>query len=196
MSVLTTAAFIMVAVWLGILTLVIILTIRQIGIMTVQLSMAGPGFSVEKDGPEIGTPIPDDIIAILPQMKTEPGTILLISATCMPCRALADDLRKYHFDSPVITLLTGRRELADGLAGMLSANMYIVRDPQATQIAEAFNIHSTPFALRIESGKVRLKTYVHAADHFLALVDGHKTGNELLTIGEDYARANSTISGS
>lgn len=193
MSDLATAAFILLAVWLGVLTLVIILTVRQIGVITVQLSLAGPGFSVDNDGPEIGSPIPDKVKTALPLKNTQPTTILLISATCTPCRTLAEDLQKYRFDSPVITLLTGRQELADGLAEMLAANTDIVRDPEATQIAEAFNIHSTPFALRVEADQVKLKTYVRTADHFLALVDGHKTVKEPLKIGEDHVRTNSSI---
>lgn len=194
MSELVPVAFILMSVWLGVLTLIIVLTIRQIGVMTVQLSMIGPGFSVDKDGPEVGSSIPDVVTTALPQMNAEPTTIMLISATCTPCRTLAEDLRKYRFDSPVVTLLTGRQELADSLAETLSANTHIVRDPQATQIAEAFNIHSTPFALKVESGKVKLKTYVRTANHFLALVDGHKTVKETLKIGEDYVRENSSVS--
>jgi hypothetical protein len=116
MSNLAPAAFILMAVWLGILTLVIVLTIRQIGIMTVQLSLAESGFSLDKDGPEVGSPVPNNVVATLPQIAAEPTTILLVSATCTPCRTLAEDLQKYHFYSPVITLLTGRQELADGLA--------------------------------------------------------------------------------
>jgi hypothetical protein len=194
MSDLATAAFILMAVWLGVLTLVIVLTIRQIGIITVQLSMAGPGFSVDKDGPEVGSSVPDSVMNTLPQITAESTTILLVSATCTPCRTLIEDLQEYHFDSPVITLLAGRQELADGLARMLSANTVIVRDPQATQIAEAFNIYSTPFALRVEAAQVKLKTYVRTTDHFLALVDGHKTGKERLKVGEDHVRTNSSIS--
>lgn len=194
MSELVPAAFILMSVWLGVLTLIIVLTIRQIGVMTVQLSMIGPGFSVDKDGPEVGSAIPDIVTTALPQMAAEPTTIMLISAICTPCRTLAEDLRKYRFDSPVVTLLTGRQELADSLAETLSANTHIVRDPQATQIAEAFNIHSTPFALRVEAGKVKLKSYVRTADHFLTLVDGHRTTKETLKIGEDYVGTNSSVS--
>ena len=194
MSDLATAAFILMAVWLGILTLVIVLTIRQIGIMTVQLSLAGSGFSVDKDGPEVDSPVPAVVKTSLPLINVEPITILLLSATCTPCRSLAEDLQKYRFDSPVITLLTGRQELVDGLAAMLSTNTHIVSDPQAAQIAEAFNIHSTPFALRIEAGKVKVKTYVRGADHFLALVDGHRTINRTLKIGEKHVRTNSPAS--
>ena len=175
MNELINVGFILMSVWLGILTLIIVLTLRQIGIMTVQLSMVGPGFSVDTDGPEVGSSVPDTVITTLPQMNDELTTIMLISAACTPCRTLAEDLRKYHFDSPVVTLLTGRQNLADSLAEALSSNTHIVRDPQATQIAEAFNIHSTPYALRIEAGKVKLKTYVRTADHFLALVEGHRT---------------------
>ena len=106
-----------------------------------------------------------------------PGTgsafyFILPAANSHQSRTLAEDLRKYRFDSPVVTLLTGRPELADSLAETLSSNSHIVRDPKATQIAEAFNIQSTPFALRVEAGKIKLKTYVRTADHFLALVDG------------------------
>lgn len=176
MNGLAVAALIFIGVWLAVLTLVMLLVIRQIGVLTVQLSRAVPGFSVDKDGPEIGSAIPAEIVAKLPQIDdTRRITIMLISATCTPCRTLVDELQKYRFDSSVIALLAGRPELADSLVPLLTPRMHVVRDPEASQVAEAFNIHSTPFGVVVEGGKVIVKTYLHSADHFLALVDGHRT---------------------
>jgi hypothetical protein len=194
MSELATAAFILMGVWLGVLTLVIVLIVRQIGVLTVQLSAAGPSFSVDEDGPEVNSPVPAEVIATLPQVNSERATILFISATCTPCRTLVADLQKYRFDSQVTALVAGRQELADGLIKMLSPSVNVVRDPAASQVAEAFNIHSTPFALMVEEETVKMKTYVRSADHFLALVAGHRTKESETSGGTTHVNSNSSVS--
>jgi len=191
MSELAIAAFILMGVWLGVLTLVIVLIVRQIGVLTVQLSLAEPGFSVDNDGPEVNSPVPAEVIATLPQVNSERTTILFVSATCTPCRTLVADLQKYRFDSQVTALVAGRQELADGLIKMLSPSVHVVRDPAASQVAEAFNIHSTPFALLVENGTVKAKSYVRTAEHFLVLVDKYKMVTSEANGGLDYVRTSS-----
>ena len=41
MSTLASAALILICIWLGVLTLVVVLVVRQIGLLTVRLSVAG-----------------------------------------------------------------------------------------------------------------------------------------------------------
>ncbi len=55
MSTLAVAALVLVCVWLGVLTLVAVLLVRQVGLLTVRLSVAGQALAVENDGPEVGS---------------------------------------------------------------------------------------------------------------------------------------------
>jgi len=175
MSSLATATLILMAIWLGILTLVLILAIRQIGILTVRLSMAGETFSVDKDGPEIGSKIPTEVIEIVPDIEMMQANFVLLSSTCNPCRELVANLDGHRFNAKIIVLLAGRKELADGLASMLPSDLEVLRDPEASQIAAAFNIQSTPFAVAVSNGEVAQKAYLYSKDDLIVLVDGHKT---------------------
>jgi hypothetical protein len=80
------------SVWLGVLSLVVVLLVRQIGLLTLrfdQVDLADPPFKPEGDGPELGDAVPPDVIAALPELATEPTYLLLLSATCTSCRELA-----------------------------------------------------------------------------------------------------------
>jgi len=61
MSALAIAALVLVCVWLGVLTLVVVLLVRQIGLLTVRLSVADRALSVDNDGPEVGSSVPEDV---------------------------------------------------------------------------------------------------------------------------------------
>ena len=71
MSALAVAVLVLVCVWLGILTLVAVLLVRQVGLLTVRLSAAGQALAVENDGPEVGSNIPEDVTSVLPDLQAE-----------------------------------------------------------------------------------------------------------------------------
>ena len=180
MSVLATAAMILIAIWLGVLTLLLILAIRQIGILTVRVSMnGGERFSVDHDGPEIGSKLPSEVVEIVPGIESLEANFMLLSATCNPCRELVANLDGHPFSATIIVLLAGRKELADGLVSMLPLDFRIIRDPEASQVAAAFQIQSTPFAVAVANGKVIQKAYLHSKDDLIALVNGQKRHNQI-----------------
>ncbi len=49
MSGIAVAALVLVCVWLGVLSLVVVLLVRQIGLLTVRLSVAGQALSPDND---------------------------------------------------------------------------------------------------------------------------------------------------
>lgn len=92
------AALIVFSLWLGVLTLVVILTVRQIALLTVRLSTTAintlpittdDNFSVNDDGPEVGSKIPEELISVLSELGQDRFYVLLVSSTCAPCRELA-----------------------------------------------------------------------------------------------------------
>ena len=65
MSALAIAALVLVCLWLGVLTLVVVLLVRQIGLLTVRLSVSGQVSSLDDDGPEVGSAVPEHVASVL-----------------------------------------------------------------------------------------------------------------------------------
>ena len=159
MSALAIAALVLVCIWLGVLTLVVVLLVRQIGLLTVRLSVAGRALSVDDDGPEVGSSVPEDVA--LPDLEEERAYLLLISAGCTPCRELVADLGDRRFEQNIVALVPGSEEQASELAALLPPGIRAVLDPEATSLAESLKIQSTPFALEVERGTVTRKAYLY-----------------------------------
>jgi hypothetical protein len=159
MSALAIAALVLVCAWLGVLTFVVMLLVRQIGLLTVRLSMAMQTTSLDDDGPEIGSRLPEDVAEVMPE--GERAYLLLISAGCDPCRELVAELDGHRFEQEVVALVPGRQEQAGELAALLPPGIRVVLDPEATQLAESLDLESTPFALEVESGTVSRKVHVY-----------------------------------
>ncbi len=170
MSALAIAALVLVCIWLGVLTLVVVLLVRQIGLLTVRLSVAGEATSLDDDGLEVGSSVPEDVAAVLPDQ--EHAYLLLISSTCTPCWELVTNLGEHHFEQKIVALVPGREEQANELAALLPSGMRVVLDPEATRLAGALQLESTPFALEIERGTVTRKAYLHeGASDLIAFVE-------------------------
>ena len=86
MSALAIAALVLVCIWLGVLTLVVVLLVRQVGLLTVRLSTAAQTISLDDDRPEVGSGLPEDVAELMPE--DEPAYLGIISAGCDPCRGL------------------------------------------------------------------------------------------------------------
>ncbi len=172
MSTLAIAALVLACIWLGALTLVVVLLVRQIGLLTVRLSVAGGATSLDDDGPDVGSSVPEDVAAVLPDRAAERAFLLLISSSCTPCRELVVDLGKHRFEQKVVALVPGPEEQSGELAALLPSGIGVVLDPEATRLAEALDLESTPFALEVERGTVTRKAYLHeGASDLIKFVD-------------------------
>jgi hypothetical protein len=174
MSALAIAALVLVCIWLGVLTLVVVLLVRQVGLLTVRLSVAGgTTTALDDDGLEVGSSVPEDVGAVLPgRAQEEPAFLLLISSTCTPCWELVTDLGEHRFEQNIVALVPGREEQASELAALLPSGMRVVHDPEASRLAGALQLESTPFALEIEDGILTRKAYLHeGASDLIAFVE-------------------------
>ena len=159
MSALAIAALVLVCIWLGVLTLVVVLLVRQVGLLTVRLSTAAQTISLDDDGPEVGSGLPEDVAELMPE--DEPAYLVLVSAGCDPCRELVAELDGRRFEQSIVALVPGREEQAGELAALLPSDMRVVLDPEATQLAESLDLESTPFVLEIEGGTVTRKAHLY-----------------------------------
>jgi hypothetical protein len=158
MSALAIVALVLACVWLGVLTFVVVLLVRQVGLLTVRLSMATQAISLDDDGPEVGSTLPEDVTEVMPDR--ERAFLLLISASCEPCRELVVELDGHQFEQSVVALVPGRQEQASELAALLPPGIRVVVDPEATQLAESLDLESTPFAIAVEGGTVTSKVHL------------------------------------
>jgi len=180
MSALAIAALVLVCIWLGVLTLVVVLLVRQIGLLTVRLSVAGEATPLDNDGPEIGSSVPEDVAVVLPDQAEEHAYLLLISSTCLPCWELATDLAEHRFEQKIVALVPGHEERSGELAALLPSSMRVVLDPEATRLAGALQLESTPFALEIERGAVTRKAYLHqGASDLIEFVESANSAAEM-----------------
>ncbi len=175
MSALAIAALVLVCVWLGVLTFVVILLVRQVGLLTVRVSIATRATSLDEDGPEIGSSLPEDVAEVMPEK--ERAYLLLISEGCDPCRELVAELDGHRFEQNMVALVPGREEQAAELAALLPQNMKVVLDPDAIQMVESLDLESTPFVLEVEDGVVTRK--VHLFGGASALIEFVESGSVL-----------------
>lgn len=169
MTGLETFALVAVSVWLAVLTVGIVLTIRQVAILTVradhdgssvpQRSLAERSAELEREGPIVGSLLANDVTAELPTLQNGRRVLLVLSASCNPCREIAQRLQDRWTGgaSHIVALLPGERERADELAKLLPPDLELVRDPQARRIATSLGFQSVPAAVEVENGIVTRK---------------------------------------
>jgi hypothetical protein len=161
---------VLVGLWLGVLTLAVLLCIRQIALMMVRLDLAKEVVSLGDDGLDIGLRIPEEVLEDLPGLLSGRTYLVLLSANCAPCRELVPGLSAYTFDEPILTLVPGREELAADLEATLPSWTRAIRDPVASRVAEGLHIESTPFAMQVDDGTVTGKAYLREASDLAALI--------------------------
>jgi hypothetical protein len=183
MSALAIVALVLVCAWLGALTFVVMLLVRQVGLLTVRLSIATQAISLDEDGPEIGSSLPADVAEVMPE--DEPAHLLLVSAGCDPCWELAVELDGHRFGQGVVALVPGRREQADELAALLPPGTRAVFDPEATELAESLDLESTPFVLEVEGGTVTRKVHLYGgASALIEFVESGRARSTMVEITE------------
>lgn len=166
MVLLATSAF-----WLAVLTLVVSLLVRQLGLVALKLEQVST-FAPMSDGPSIGAPAPTWIDEYATGEGADPVDLLLVSATCGPCRELVQAMKGREWPR-LLVLVPGSETLAEAIASELPTNAEIFRDPLASQFASDLAIRSTPYAVRFRSGVVEKKSSVRSAEDFAEFVEVH-----------------------
>jgi len=171
MSGLELVIFIPLVCWLATLTVGTLLCIHQLTIVTKRLDLVAGPPAPGDSGLAIGMPIPPAVVELLAPETPEGALLLLMSATCGPCRVVAEELRQNDLGLPTVVLLPGRPDAASEIAALLPATVEVVRDPQATELSNALQITLTPFALAVKEGWVVGKSYVNHLEDMRRLAD-------------------------
>ncbi len=179
MSGLELAALCGLAIWLAVLSFVILLVTRQIGLITVRLSLLAPHAPVGEEGPELGSSVPPEVRAL----GDDDGVVLLLlSGTCGDCRALAARLRGRELATRTVALVAGQRPLAEAVADMLPNGIDVRFDPEATRIAEMLRLEMVPFGIRIDAGTVSMKAYLHGPEDVWQLMAAGRGDDHLAVV--------------
>jgi hypothetical protein len=157
-----------VAVWLAALSVAVVLVIRQIGLLTIRLTYAAPHGAAESHGPPLGSKIPHTASELL-GLNGAPRAVIFLSATCMPCRDFAESIAAEDIDGNITILISGRVELAEGVAALLPAECEPLLDPISSEIANDFGVDMVPFGLLLADGAVRNKTYLKSREELDAM---------------------------
>lgn len=171
MTELETLALIVVAVWLGVLTVVSLLLIRQLGLVSVRLDRERDSSGLVLDGLQIGNSVPEQISALAPAGSDRPFYVIVMGAVCGPCRDLVSDLGETVFDAPVTALISGNAEAAGALAEMLPPGVTVIQDPVAEEAARALQVQTTPFCFEVKDGVVSGKAVLRGAEHLRAFIE-------------------------
>lgn len=177
MTGLEVTALALVALWLGVLTVLVLASVRQIALLDLRIEL-GPTVSAAADGPEIGTDLPEAAAAALPVSNGDgPAYLLFLSPTCAPCVEIISQLHHRDVRRPVYALFSGDDRMAADFEAMFPSNIQSLRDPAATEVARAVNVNVTPFALQVENQIVTGRAHLRSADDFLRLIDAYQVSD-------------------
>jgi hypothetical protein len=157
------------AVWLAVLTLVVLLLVRQVSLLTVRYALPAGRVDVDADGVEVGTPLPAAVAALFPADVQERGSVIALSAGCVPCIEVVARLKSVKIHWPCVAIVSGPQEEAAELARLLPPEVEHVLDPIAGRIASALELRSAPFAIAVTNGVVAGKRYLREARDLAAL---------------------------
>lgn len=173
MSTLEVVALLTVGVWLLALSFVVVLLVRQVALVGIQLQSVG---TPNEDGLPVGTPVPANVTQGVLTVVDDPVYLLFVSPTCAPCMDLVSDLRGVNGER-IVALFPGNDGRADEFARRFPPGFELVRDPRASEIAEALRVRTAPYALQIERGIVTGKATVQAISDLVSLMNAHATSD-------------------
>jgi hypothetical protein len=168
MSSLETLVVALLAVWLGAISVAVLLVIRQISLLTVRLGYVSPHTVTDDHGPAIGSAVPAQASELL-GLNGEGRAVVFLSSTCGPCRDFATGASPNHLGDDTSVLISGREELALGVAALLPSGTEPLLDPTSREIAAALGVEMVPFALYISDGRIRGKSYLRDPDELVKL---------------------------
>ncbi len=148
-------------VWLLLLTVSVMLCIRQLGALTARMEIVALGSGVGH-GAALGFRISDDLARAHPGLGVGRRIVLVVSATCASCTELLQELERGHQPEAigqvdgVTALLVGPGDASRDEARRRISRVTsdVVLDPLATAVAQALRMKTLPAALYLVDGVV------------------------------------------
>lgn len=160
-----------IASWLAVLTVVVLAVVRQVSGVLLAIEQRPHGeFSIDADGPAVGTELPPDVRARIANGRTKAGDktlLLIVSATCGSCREILEDFDSQRVATDELStflLVAGRGEPAAQIVALAGSKFDCIYDgPDAAALSQnSLSVHSSPFLVVISDNRVVAKRYVRS----------------------------------
>ena len=151
-----TALVVVAVVWAMVLTVVILLSVRQIALLTIRLNiMNSVGIGDIATGGELGRNVDTPLIREHVFTLGDTVTVFALDSNCNSCHDLLYELpREPYNKSSVMCLLTGSGPALDSLRASVPEWLHIVDHPLATQLGHDLELSTTQVALKIIDGRL------------------------------------------
>ena len=190
MTTLGIAAVVIAAAWLLVLTIVVLLCVRQLGIFTVRIELLSRGGAVSGTGPTAGFSVPDELRARHPVLGRARSMVVLVSGSCTTCFRVIEEWR--GGDGPelvgpddILVLITGNeRAESDRTEQRLTGLAQVMREPDSSSLARALSLTHRPSAMLLEDGIVAGSSVLERASDLdrilagpeIAAIESHTAG--------------------
>ncbi|HEV3000932.1 MAG TPA: hypothetical protein VGW75_09365 [Solirubrobacteraceae bacterium] len=172
MSAFGIVAIVAAGLWLAAATIALLALVRQVALLTLRLDRMEEGPTL--DGISVGSAAPPAVKAAVPEATEGRAHVLVLSATCAPCRELADELESVPVDDPVVALIGGETPSAAAIGERLPPPIRVVLDPEASQAVDRLDLRTSPFLFTFDDGTVADKASVRNAAHLSALLEASR----------------------
>jgi hypothetical protein len=162
MSALAVLVLVLVSAWIGILSIISALLVRQVALLSKRLD---PDYAM--DGLPVGRRIPSWLAECLPD---ESGSVLVLGARCDPCRKLAHDLRDMEVALPVVAVIEGDESIGAALSQDLPSAFQVLMGQAAERAYSELSLETTPFFFSVRRREIVHKAVPRGAQHFLSLL--------------------------
>lgn len=160
MSWLALSAVVVIAIWLVILTVALMLCVRQIAIQRVRQEQLVRGGAGAGTGPTVGFSVAPAIAEDRPELARSRALVVVLSGNCANCMQVIDEMEAGEGPSligreDVLLLVTGQDGApSEDAASRLATFGQVVREPEASQLARSLSMTYRPSALVLEEGVI------------------------------------------
>jgi hypothetical protein len=148
-------------VWIALLAGVVAVLWRDVVLMERRVVSAG---GTAANGLEIG--------AAVTRKLTDTGSVVVVflGDTCDVCFDIAADLHRVNMPDHLVAVVVAHGGDGAALAGLLPDGTRVIRDAATTAWVQAFDVHVSPFAMRVDNGVIVAKGHVRGAGDVNALM--------------------------
>lgn len=157
MSTAGTIALVVAAVWLAVLTIVVMASVRQVALLTQWVNERGAS---QDDGLDVGAALSEEAQLAIPELRQGLCYVVFLGGDCQPCREFAveasrdEELHKHAEDLRVVTVVTGTPRQVEGISRLLPRWFRVIEGDEATRLTDEFMVQTTPSVYETEQGAV------------------------------------------
>lgn len=148
-----------VVIWLCVLTVVVLLLVRQLGLVTARIKHLG--IEHGRDSLEIGEVVPSSMRTANDYLFLDEKYVVFLSSACFPCRDLVAESGNVVSTEDILVVVEGNDAMADSMrAALLERGLTALGPSESELFTREFDVNATPIALHVDRGIVAGKAYL------------------------------------